>query len=146
MKATSGLWVFVTAAVIVASSLTTRATPQGTAPSTAAPSSAEIDAVITGVVNAAKEYEKVFRNLVADETRLVEVFDQSGQVKKRREIASDLVVYPSSRDAAETAEYRDVRSVDGKAVEKRSKRALDVLTRASQSTSIKKELDLINRE
>jgi hypothetical protein len=97
-------------------------------------------------VNAAKEYEKAFRNLVADETRLIEVFDQSGRIKKRREIVSDLVVYQSSRDAAGTAEYRDVRSVDGKAVEKRSKRALDVLTRASQSTSTKKELDLINLE
>jgi len=146
MEATSGLRVFVIAAVVIASPLTTDATPQAPAPSTAAPSQAAIDAVITGVVNAAKEYEKVFRNLVADETKLVEVFDQSGRVEKRREIVSDLVVYQSSRDAKETAEFRDVRSVDGKAVEKRSKRALDVLTRASHSNSIKKELDQINRE
>ncbi len=37
-------------------------------------------------------------------------------------------------------------SVDGKPVKKRGQRALELLTRASQSTSIQKELDLINRE
>src|SRR5262249_55112056 len=46
----------------------------------------------------------------------------------------------------ETTEYRDVRSVDGKPITKRAGRALELLTRASQSNSIKKELEIIDRE
>ena len=42
---------------------------------------------------------------------------------------SDLIVYRSARDSNDVAiEYRDVRSVDGKAVERRGERALQVLT------------------
>ena len=105
----------------------------------------DLDGLITRVASAAKQYAMVFHDLVAEETMLLEVFDQSGRVTKRREISSDLVVY-TSRDSTDTAEYRDVRAVDGKPVEKRSERALDLLTRASRSASTKKELDLINRE
>lgn len=112
----------------------------------AAPVPSDFDALLTSVANAAKEYETAFRNLMAEETKLVEVFDDSGRLEKRREIVSDLVLYQPTRDDKQKAEYRDVRTVDGKAVDKRTKRALDVLTRASQSTSIKKELDLINHE
>jgi hypothetical protein len=63
------------------------------------------------------EYLLTFRNLVAEETKLLEVFRGSGEVDKRREIVSDLLVYRASGGGKETVtEYRDVRSVDGKAV------------------------------
>jgi hypothetical protein len=109
------------------------------------PDPADIDALVTRFVKTSDEYQKVFLNLVAEETKVAENFDQSGRLKRRREIVSDLVVY-RSHDAKDTAEYRDVLSVDGKPVGKRTRRALEVLTRASQATSIQKELDLINRE
>ena len=105
----------------------------------------DLDGLVARVASAAKQYEMAFHDLVADETRLLENFDQSGRVTKRREISGDLLVY-TSRDSTDTAEYRDVRAIDGKAIEKRSKRALDLLTRALRSASTKKELDLINKE
>lgn len=69
----------------------------------------------------ADEWRLTFRNLVAEETKTIELFRASGSVEKRRQIVSDLVVYHSSRHGKEaTTEYRDVRSVDGKAVRDRS--------------------------
>lgn len=109
------------------------------------PAPADIDALVTRFVKTSGDYQKAFLNLVAEETKVAENFDQSGGLVKRREIVSDLVVY-RSHDSKDTAEYRDVLSVDGKPVAKRNKRALDLLTRASQSTSMEKELNLINRE
>jgi hypothetical protein len=110
-----------------------------------APPQADIDALVTRYVTKAEEYQRVFLNLTAEETRVVGIFDQSGRLGERREIVSDLVVY-QSRDSAGATEYRDVGSVDGKPIKKRSKRALELLTRASQSDSIKKELEIIDRQ
>jgi hypothetical protein len=93
----------------------------------------------------ADEYEKTFRNLVAEETKTIEIYRDSGEIEKRREIVSDLLVYHSTRHN-ETTEYRDVRSVDGKAIEKRGERALKLLTTASKADSIEKELKAIRRE
>jgi hypothetical protein len=139
---------------------------QGAAPSAAAPP-ADLDAVVTRFVNTAKEYQRVFLNLVAEETKVAEVFEQSGRLKQQRTIVSDLLVYRPTRlpgsasasasssglrmafflsNSADAAEFRDVRAVDGKAVAKRSTRALELLTRASQSASRQKEVDIINRE
>jgi hypothetical protein len=138
---------------------------QGATSSVAAP--ADLDTVITRFVNTAREYQRVFLNLVAEETKVAEVFDQSGRIKKRRTIVSDLLVYRPTRlpggknaftsssglkmafflsNSADAAEFRDVRTVDGKTVSKRSTCALELLTRASQSASRQKEVDIINRE
>jgi hypothetical protein len=144
-RSARGVAGFVTVAMFVAMwPLTTRAGLQ-TAPSAGAPAPAEIDALVTRVVDAAREYKNTFLNLVVEETRLTELFDESGRLDKRRAVVSDLIVY-TSHDSRSTAEYRDVRSVDGKPVAKRNTRALELLTRAPQSTSVEKELDLINRE
>ena len=137
---------------------------QGTASSTPAPAPSELDAVVTRFVTAAREYQRVFLNLVAEETKVAEVFDQSGRLKKQRTIVADLLVYRPVQvrnekapkinlkmaffisTSPDAAEFRDVRAVDGKAVAKQSTRALDLLTRASQSGSRQKEIEIINRE
>ena len=90
--------------------------------------------------------EEAFRNLVAEETKTIEVFDASGKVEKRRQIVSDLLAYRSPRDGRATTEYRDVRVVDGKVIEHRRERAMKLLTRASSEKSLEKELEAINRE
>lgn len=126
-------------------SVTTGAGFQEPAASVVAPPQADIDALITRYLTKAEEYQKAFLNLTAEETRVVETFDQSGRLDKRREIVSDLVVY-QARNSADATEYRDVGSVDGKPIKKRGKRALELLTRASQSDSFKKELEIIDRE
>jgi hypothetical protein len=116
------------------------------AQATGAPATTDFDALVTRVANAEKEYEKVFRNLVAEETKDEQLFDPSGAVKKQRKIVSDLLVYQSSHDVTERTEYLDVREVDGKAVGKRSKRVLELLSKASKASSMQSELQTIGRE
>jgi hypothetical protein len=96
---------------------------------------------------ATDEYEQAFRNLVAEETKTIEVYRASGEIEKRREIVSELLVYRSTRPGTDaTVEYRDVRSVDGKAVKQRGERALKLLMNAARAGSLDKELEAIDRE
>jgi hypothetical protein len=109
---------------------------------------ADLERTVNRFFETAAQYEQTFRNLAVEETRLIEELDQSGRVKKRREIVADLVVYRTARngDDSGATEYRDARVVDGKAVAQRGKRALDLITRAMTRGSVQEELRLINEE
>jgi hypothetical protein len=109
----------------------------------------DLDELAARSLAAVEEYEKAFRNLTAEETKVIEVFRPTGDIEKRREIVSDLLVYQSQspRDGKTVAtEYRDIRLVDGKAVKNRGERALTLLTKAARAESLDKELEAIDRE
>jgi hypothetical protein len=107
----------------------------------------DLDRLVTRFLSASDEYRKIFRNLVAEETKVIEVYKASGAIDKRRQIVSDLLVYQPRRGAKDDAvEYRDVYSVDGKVVERRGERALKLIENASRAKSLEKELEAINRE
>jgi hypothetical protein len=111
------------------------------------PTPAEVDQWIAGYKATGDEYAKVFLNLVAEETKVVESFDSSGQLNKRREIVSDLLVWKSSHNpGGRRTEYRDVRSVDGKPANNRDKRVLDLIRQAGKTDSVEKEFTRIERE
>ena len=115
----------------------------------AAAAGASQDELITKFFAAADDYHNTFRNLAAEETRLFETFKESGKLERRREVVADFIVYQSSREAGgerTTAEYRDARSVDGKALAKRGERAVDLLAKAANAGSLEKELETIDRE
>jgi hypothetical protein len=121
----------------------------GAAQGPAAPATADLVLTVTRFFETAEQYARTFRNLTVEETRILEEFDESGRVKKRREIVADLVVYRPARSGAgenDVREYRDARLVDGKAVARRDKRALDLITRATTRGSLAEELQVINRE
>jgi hypothetical protein len=121
--------------------------PQAAVPCGVVQNGTDVDLLVTRFHAAADEYEKTFQNLVAEETKVIEVYRASGEVEKRREIVSDLLVYRTSREGkVATTEYRDVRSVDGKAVGERGERVLKLLANASKRDSLEKELEAINRE
>lgn len=106
----------------------------------------DVDRLVTRFLATTDEYEKTFQNLVAEETKSIEVFNESGSVEKRRQIVSDLLVYRSPGHGQATTEYRDVKTVDGKAVDNRGERAMKLVLRASSAASLEKELEAINRE
>src|SRR4051812_25751096 len=107
----------------------------------------ELDRRLEQFIATAEQYAAIIRNLTAEETKVIEVYRASGDIDKRREIVSDLVIYSASRDGkSATTEYRDVRIVDGKAVEHRGERALKLLVDASRADSIENELKAIDRE
>ena len=92
------------------------------------------------------EYKAKFKDLTADEEQKVEEYDSEGKLERQRRIVSDLVIYQSQFDPSLTAEYRNVRSVDGVALEKREERLVNLFDRLAKADSVKKELDRINRE
>jgi hypothetical protein len=100
---------------------------------------------VTRFFETADHYQKTFRNLTVEETKVIEELDRA-RVRKRREIVADLVVYQSAREGSGTTEYRDVRSVDGKPVDRRGNRTLDLITQAANATKLEEELRLINEE
>jgi hypothetical protein len=112
----------------------------------ATPPVADVDQVVTRFIESADQYHRTFRNLTAEETRLNEVFHQDGRLRRRREIMADLLVYVSARAPEYAVEYRDVKAVDGKAIENRGGRVLDLIRRAQNAGSAEQELRLINRE
>ena len=94
------------------------------------------------------EYANVFKNLSAEETKIIEVFDKSGNLKKKKTILSDLIIYEPDSESKKgnLREYHNVREVDGKAVENSDKRALNLFKNLAAAQSIEKELDKIKKE
>ena len=91
------------------------------------------------------EYRERFKDLIAEETQLIEEYGAGG-LKRRREVVSDLIVYQSRIDNSAAAEYRNVRLVDGKEVARRDRRVEQLFGRLAKADSIKKELERIARE
>lgn len=114
---------------------------QATSPNALVPT----DVMVAKFLAAADVYERTFRDLVAQETKTVEEFDDRGTRTRGRQIVSDFILYSSSRTDA-TAEYRDVLSVDGEIVKTRERRAIELLTAAAAESSVEKELERINNE
>jgi hypothetical protein len=112
----------------------------------AAQDTVDVERLVTRFLATTEEYEKTFQNLVAEETKTIEVFNRAGKMEKRRLIVSDLLVYRSPGDARATTEYRDVKTVDGKAIENRRERAMKLVTRAASAKTLEKELEAIDRE
>jgi len=132
-------------ATVLGLSVVLHAFAQGPAGTTTA-SREDLERLITRHVRNAQAYDAAFRNLTAEETKISEEFERDGRLKQRRVTVSDLVVYQSPRDRVDTTEYRDIRSVDGKPIEKRGQRTLDLFGRVSQAASLERELQLVDRE
>ncbi len=112
----------------------------------AAQTTVDVEQLVTRFLATTDEYEKTFQNLVAEETKTIEVFDNAGKMEKRRLMVSDLLVYRSPGDGRATTEYRDVKAVDGKVIENRRERAMKLVTRAAGAKTLEKELEAIHRE
>jgi hypothetical protein len=102
--------------------------------------------MVTRFLDTADQYQQTFRNLTAEETRVTEEFRDDGRLRRKREITADLLVYVSPRAADVPVEYRDVKFVDGKAIERRDRRVLDLIRRATNARSAEEELRIVNRE
>ena len=107
---------------------------------------AELEELIRRAELRVNEYRDKFKDLTAEEEQEIEEYDADGKLKRRRRIVSDLIIYQSQLDPSSMSEYRDVRSVDGRAVAKREERLVNLFGRLAKAGSVKKELDRITRE
>src|SRR5262245_16792569 len=106
----------------------------------------EQEALLTTARANIANYPAVFRDLAAEETKTVEIYEKPGALSGKRRIVSDFIVYQSQRDPAVMTEYRNVREVDGIAVSGRDERAIKLFERLAKADSITKELNRIHRE
>ena len=107
---------------------------------------AELNELLRRAELKTKEYRDKFKDLTADEEQEILEYEADGKVKRQRRIVSDLVIYQSQLDSTKMREYRNVRSVDGKAIENRDKRLVSLFNKLAKADSAKKEMDRINRE
>lgn len=101
------------------------------------------------LINAEKQtqnYRETFKNLVAEETKIFEDFNKKGEVKKKRTVESNLLIYQSMKDESRAVEYRNVMRVDGKEIGDVNERTQDFFEKVIKSESVSKELDRINDE
>ena len=110
------------------------------------PAPAELERVLQAARAHIQEHVALFKELTAEETRTVEVYERTGKLARRRRTVADFVVYQSQLDARALSEYRNVREVDGRAVKGRDERVVKLYERAARAGSISKELERINRE
>jgi hypothetical protein len=93
----------------------------------------------------AEHYTEAFADLTADETRVMQLFDDRGFAAKRS-MKSTFVVYRLRNDPQTVLEYRDVTSLDGHEIEDHSARALKLWREVASAHSAQEEVSRITAD
>jgi hypothetical protein len=112
----------------------------GQAPSVIVTPESPLEKILKEALKRRGEYVETFKNLVAEETKLTEVFDKDGTLKKQRTEVADLLVYQYQLSQQVVGEYRFIREVDGVAVKKPLERAEKLFTELARAKTPEKEL------
>jgi hypothetical protein len=86
-----------------------------------------------------QEYVNLFKDLTAVETKITELIDKNGIVSKQRKVISDFLVYASPIKSSAVNEYRITREVDGKAVGKEGKQAVELFEKLAKAKTLEQE-------
>jgi len=109
------------------------------------PPELQLDEILSLARDRIETYKSAFRNLVATEMRRFGVFDRKGQIKKRRTVKSNFIVYPLPQTTGMAEEFRQILEVDGKVISKSEVRAekffANLLNSVSNDELRKKILD-----
>ena len=97
-------------------------------------------------ITEAVKYEETFKNLTAEETKLMEVFDDKGNLRQKRTVQAELLVYQSMLDENRIAEFRNVRTVDGKPVDGFAERMEYVFNYLANVKTARAEIDRLTDE
>jgi len=87
-----------------------------------------------------EHYIEAFADLTADESRVMQLFDDKGFPAKKRSIQSALVVYRLRNDPKGVFEYREVISIDGHEVKEHAARAAKLWREVSEAHSAGEEV------
>ena len=93
-----------------------------------------------------QHYIEAFADLTADETRIMQLFDEHGLAAKRRSTQSTLVVYRLRNDPREVVEYREVISIDGHEVKGHAARAAKLWREVAEAHSPQEEVKRITAD
>ena len=105
-----------------------------------------LDEIIRNAAEQRNAYVEEFKNLLSQETKTFEIYDKKGQVKKRRLVVSNFIVFQLENDDKRIAEYRNIVSVDGKQLNNTDKRAQDFFEQITKAGSSQKQLEKLDME
>ena len=111
-----------------------------------AQTSPNLETILSEAQKQTEFYRETFRNLLAEETKIFEEFDKTGNSDQQTAVKSNFLVYQSGRNANVTTELRNVVEVNGKPVPNSQKRWGDFLAELEKTTTLEKELNKIQRE
>jgi len=111
-----------------------------------AQTSPNLETILSEAQKQTEFYRETFRNLLAEETKIFEEFDKTGNSDQQTAVKSNFLVYQSGRNANVTTELRNVVEVNGKPVPNSQKRSGDFLAELEKTTTLEKELNKIQRE
>lgn len=103
-----------------------------------------LNQILSDAMLEAGKYNKLFRDLSAEETRLSERFNDKGEVEFTRKVSCDLVVYQSRLSETMGYEYRQAKAINGKAQKIDEKNITKFFQKLLKASSVQRELDLIN--
>ncbi|MBA2494622.1 MAG: hypothetical protein H0V31_08005 [Acidobacteria bacterium] len=106
----------------------------------------DLETILRKAAQQTVAYEEEFRNLIAKETKTFEKYDKNDEIKKQNIIESNFTVIQSEKDNKLASEYRNILSVDGKAVPNAEKRSAEFFAQLKKSNSVEKELEKIQAE
>jgi len=107
---------------------------------------AQLEELLDRISAHTESYKETFKDLTAQERRTFELLAPDGTVLKQNRLVSDLIVYPSQRNANRATEFRNIREVDGQRVEKRDVRLEKLFERLKKDDTADKELGRIIKE
>ncbi len=96
-------------------------------------------AFLTRASREVEHYTDAFADLTADETRVMQSYDEQGFAEKRRSMQSALVVYRLRNDPMRVLEYRDVISMDGHEIKGHAARAENLWREVAEAHSTQEE-------
>ena len=114
-------------------------------PASSEPGTSEMD-FINLASREVKHYIEAFADLTADETRIMQLFDEHGLAAKQRSTQSTLVVYRLRNDPREVVEYREVISIDGHEVKGHAARAAKLWREVAEAHSPQEEVKRITAD
>ncbi len=106
----------------------------------------DLKTILKNAEEKTQNYREEFKNLLADETKTFEIYDNKGNLKKSSVVESHFIIFQSAKDQNVTTEYRDVYKVDGENVGNSQTRANDLLNELAKSNSVETELKKIQKE
>jgi hypothetical protein len=109
------------------------------------PAAPTIETILAGAAQQRSTYIEEFKNLLSQETKTFEIFDKNGAPKKKRTVVSTFIVYQSPGNNA-IGEFRNVISVDGRAVENTVDRAKDFFEEIAKADGAGREWEKIEKE
>ena len=92
-----------------------------------------LKALLASAATYVQGYRKLCRDLVAEERMVQKEYDRKGKLKNERRFVSDYLFVTIPSNPNWTVEFRDVVSIDGKAVPRKNQRLVELFQKSSSA-------------